>query len=78
VDSVTGTINNKTLYLECLVKEEPVDSELDAEVAYHTDKSFSSQTSDNITFHCNGLFHRFTRRLSRCYKNVVRKRSEGR
>lgn len=50
VDSVTGTINNKTLYLECLVKEEPVDSELDAEVAYHTDKSFSSQTSDNITF----------------------------
>lgn len=50
VDSVTGTINNNTLYLECLVKEEPVDSELDAEVAYHTDKSFSSQTSDNIPF----------------------------
>lgn len=50
VDSVTGTINNKTLYLKCLVKEEPVDSELDAEVAYHTDKSFSSQTSDNIPF----------------------------
>ncbi|XP_063413300.1 mucin-2-like [Mytilus trossulus] len=49
VDSVTGAIENKTSSVNTFIKEEIPDPELDAEVAYHTDRSFSSSTRDNST-----------------------------
>ncbi|CAC5371796.1 OVOL [Mytilus coruscus] len=48
VDSVTGAIENKTSS-KSFIKEEIPDPELDAEVAYHTDRSFSSSTRDIST-----------------------------
>lgn len=48
VDALTGAIENKGQFLNISVKDDLHEPELDAEVAYHTDKSFSS-VSDRQT-----------------------------